>query len=203
MDHLFVPAYAKYNFLFYWSFYLFTCRLLCPFFIPCLETLYPSPPPQLLWWCPPPIHLLPSHAPRILLCWDNEPSEYQGTPLLLMPYKAIPFYIWSWSHLYFHVYTLVGDFSPSELCMVLLFDIVVPPTQLQSPSASSVLPLTSSCSPPAQSNGWLGSASLWSSLWMALPSASFPFFPLFFLNTGAILGYYIWGGYDVQFETEI
>ena len=76
--------------------------------------------------------------------------------------------------------------------MVLLFDIVVPPTQLQSPSASSVLPLTPSCSPPAQSNGWLqGSASLWSSLWMALPSASFPFFSLFFLNTGAILGYYI------------
>ena len=63
----------------------------------------------------PPIHLLPPHAPRILLCWDTEPSQYQGTPLLLMPHKAILLYI-KLEPFVLPCVLFIWWFDPWELC---------------------------------------------------------------------------------------
>ena len=67
------------------------CYAPSPF--PVCKLYIPPLPLFFLMMLPPPIHLLPPHAPRILLCGDTEPSQYQGTPLLLMPHKAILWYI--------------------------------------------------------------------------------------------------------------
>ena len=82
-------------------------------------------------------HLIALAFPRH---WSIEPSQDQGPLLPLVPYKAILCYIYSWSHGFLHVYSLVGGLVLGRgSCLV---DIVVLPMRLQTPSAFSVLSLS-------------------------------------------------------------
>jgi hypothetical protein len=72
----------------------------------------PSLVPLLLWGCSP-THppLLPQYL-NIPLQWIIKPSQDQVPPLSLMPDKAILCYIYSWSHGYLHVHSLVDGLGP-------------------------------------------------------------------------------------------
>jgi hypothetical protein len=63
-----------------------------------LQTPYPLPLPLLLWGWSSPTHPLLPQCPNIPLPWVIEPPQDQGTPLPVMPDKAILCYISSWSH---------------------------------------------------------------------------------------------------------
>jgi hypothetical protein len=104
------------------------------------------PPPASMRVLPPPAHPLLPHQPRVSLSCVIEPPQDQGVPLLVMPDKVILCYIYSWSHGSPHVYSLVG-LVPGSFggC---LFDIVVLPMRLQTPSAPAVLALTSPLGSP-------------------------------------------------------
>jgi hypothetical protein len=108
-----------------------TSHPICPLPLPlCLYDVAPSP-----------MYLLHPHCPGIPPCWGIKPSQDQGPPLSLMSYKAIC-YICSWSHGPFYVYILFRWwFSPWELWLVQLVDIVLPMC-LQYSSTPSVLPWT-------------------------------------------------------------
>ena len=86
------------------------------------------------------------------LHWGIEPSQDQGSLFPLMSDKAILCYICSWSHRAPYVFCSWW-FSPWELWMVCLVDIVVLPMVLQTTSAPSVLSLT--LGPFAQFSGWV------------------------------------------------
>jgi hypothetical protein len=60
----------------------------------------------------PPTHPLPSHHPSIPLCCSLQHPQDQGTPLPLMPDKAIICYICNWSHGSLHMYTMEGGLVP-------------------------------------------------------------------------------------------
>ena len=63
--------------------------------------------PLLLWgYSPTYLFLIP--CPGIPLHWDIKPSQDQGTPLPLMPDKAILCCICSWIHRSLHACSLVG-----------------------------------------------------------------------------------------------
>jgi hypothetical protein len=65
-------------------------------------------------------------------------------------------------------------FSPWELWGIWLVDIVGPPMGLQTPSATSVLPLTPPLGSLAQSDGWLQVfASVLVRLWQSLSGDSY------------------------------
>ena len=187
MGPLFVPAYAKYNFVFYLLvFYLSTCQMLCPFcFLSGNSISHPSP--WLLWWCS---HHRSTYSHLMPLGFS-----YAGI-LNLHSTKGLPS---CWCHIRqssaiykagaicTSMYTLcLVIWSLRALWVLILFFLLHSCKALQLLQA---FPLLLHCGPLAQSNGWLQvSASLWSSLWMAFPSASFPFFVPLFLKTGAILG---------------
>jgi hypothetical protein len=59
-----------------------------------------------------------------------------------MPDKAILFYKLGWSYVSLHVYSLVGVLDPGNSGGIWLFDIVVLPMEMQTPSAPSMLSLT-------------------------------------------------------------
>jgi hypothetical protein len=92
---------------------------------------------------------MPPH-PGIPLHWDIKPAQDQGPLLPLIPDKTILSYICSWSHGSLHVYSLVGGLAPgsSRRGEDWLVDIVILPVKLQTPSASSVLSLTSPLGTP-------------------------------------------------------
>jgi hypothetical protein len=105
--------------IFLMSIHSFLSFLLDIFFIyisnaipfPCLPSKTP------LSHCPSPCSptlplLLP--CPGISLHWVMEPSQDQGILLSLMSDKAILCYICSWSHGYFHVYSLEGGLVPGS-----------------------------------------------------------------------------------------
>jgi hypothetical protein len=110
---LFAPLFKN----FYWLFYLFTFQMLSPFLVSPLKTPYfttPPPPLQFYEGDAPSTHPLPLHQPSIPLCWGMEPSQDQGSPLPLMPYKAILWDICGWSHGSLHVYSLVSSLVPGS-----------------------------------------------------------------------------------------
>jgi len=95
-----------------------------------------------------PTNPLQPHCPTIPLPWaPTKPPQDQGPPLQLMPDKVILCYICSWSHWSLHVYSLVCCLVPGSSGGIWLVDVVLP-TRLQTPSASSVLPLTLSLVSP-------------------------------------------------------
>lgn len=59
-------------------------------------------------------HPLPPHLPSISLCRGIKPPQDQGSPIPLMPDKAILWYICSWNHGSLHVYS-GWWFNPWEL----------------------------------------------------------------------------------------
>jgi hypothetical protein len=85
--------------------------------------------------------------PLLLLCsgislhLDIKTSQDQGPPLPLMYNKGILCSIIRWSHETLHVYSLFRWFSPWELWEYGLVHIVVPPMELQPPSALWILSL--------------------------------------------------------------
>ena len=112
--------------------------MLSPFLVsPSITPPIPPPSP-----CSP-TNSLPLPGPGILLHWGIESSQDQGPLLSMMTNKAILCYICSWSHGSLHVYS-GWWFSPWEIWGFWLFDIVVLPMGLQTPSAPSVLSLNSS-----------------------------------------------------------
>jgi hypothetical protein len=113
--------------------------MLSPFLVSPPKAPYPTPP----YPCSP-TYPLPLPYLGIPLQWDIEPSQDQGPLLPLMSNKAILCYICSWSSGSLHVYSLVGGLVPGSSGGYLLIHIVVPPMELQVPSAPSVLSLSSS-----------------------------------------------------------
>ena len=68
---------------------------------------FPVSPPSLLCFyegAPTPTHRLPYH-PSIHLSWGIKSSQDKGSPLRLIPDKAILCYLCSWSHESLHVYS--------------------------------------------------------------------------------------------------
>ena len=92
---------------FYWLFYLFTFQMLSP------SPSFPSRNPQSYL---PYLYedALPPPRPSISLHWGIEPSWDQGSPLPLMPDKAILCYMSVSSHGTLHVYSLVGGLVPGS-----------------------------------------------------------------------------------------
>jgi hypothetical protein len=93
---------------------------------------------------PPPFPCSPTHpflltTPGIPIFWDIEHSQ-----LPLMTEETILCYICSWSRESHQVNSLVGGLVPGSSGGYLLIHIVVPPMELQVPSAPSVLSLSSS-----------------------------------------------------------
>jgi hypothetical protein len=129
---------------------------------PILSTFHPASMRVL-----PPTLLLPPHCPSISLCWGIKPSQIQGPPLPLMPDKqssATHLEPWAPSCVLFGWW-----FSPLELWVVWLVDIVVFPVGLQTSFSSFSLTLTSPLGSLAQSDGWLlASVSLLVRLWQNL-----------------------------------
>ena len=80
-------------FLFFWLFNLFTFQMLAPFPISPLQTLYPLPFPCLYEGAPPLTHPFLPQTPSVPLSWVIKPSQDQGSPLPVMPDKAILCYI--------------------------------------------------------------------------------------------------------------
>jgi hypothetical protein len=115
--------------------------MLSPFLISPPTTPILSPSPCLL------TYLLPITCPGIPLHWGTEPSQDQGPLLSLMSHKAILCYICSWSPEYLFGWW----FSPWELWGYWLVHIVVPPMELQTPSAPWVLSLAPSSIDPVLS----------------------------------------------------
>ena len=93
MDHYLSQLMQSTIFFFIGHFIYLHVKYYAPSPFPVWKLDIPPLAPAFMMTPLPPIHLLPPHAPRILLCWDIEPSWYQGTLLLLMPYKAILCYI--------------------------------------------------------------------------------------------------------------
>ena len=81
--------------------------MLSPFLVSAPQTFYPNPHLPCFYEVLPHPPLPPYH-PQISLWWSIKPSQDQGSPLSLMPGKAILYYICSWSHGSLHVYSLVG-----------------------------------------------------------------------------------------------
>jgi hypothetical protein len=112
-----------------------------------LQTHYPIFPLLCLYeGAPPPTHP-PTYSPpnpsSIPLYWGNKLKLDQGSPVPLMPDKAILCYILSRDHGPNHVYSLVGGLVPGSSGVGgCLDDIIVFPMRLQSPSDPSVLTLT-------------------------------------------------------------
>ena len=131
-------------------FYLFTIKMLSPFPVSPLQTPIKSPFSLFLQGYSPTYPLLPQQ-PSIPLCWDIEPPQDRGPPLPLMPDKVILCYICDWSHGSLHVYFLVGDLISGSSGRVWLVDMAVLHMRLQTPSASSALPLTPALVSCAQS----------------------------------------------------
>ena len=67
---------------------MFTFQMLSPFQVSPLQTPYPIPPKPASMRQHTPTHSLPPHCPTIPLQWGIKPSQDQGPPLLLIPYKA-------------------------------------------------------------------------------------------------------------------
>jgi hypothetical protein len=101
-------------------FYLFIFQILqvlSPILsIPSTNPLSP-PLPFLYEGAPPPAHPILPQYPSFPLPWGIEPSQVQGSPLPLMPKKAILGYICSWSYGSLHVYSLVGGLVPGSFGM--------------------------------------------------------------------------------------
>jgi hypothetical protein len=88
----------------YFTYLHFKCFLVFP-----PKDPYPIlPSPYLYEGAPPPSNPLLPHCPSI------KPPEDQGSPIPLMPDKAILCYIYSWSHGSLHVYSLVGGLVPEN-----------------------------------------------------------------------------------------
>jgi hypothetical protein len=106
---------------------LFTFQMLSPFQVPPPKTTIP-PPPSLPWHCPT-LGYLAFIGPRA----SSPTDTHQGHPLLHMQLDSWvpPCVLFGWW------------FSPWELWGYWLVDIVVLPMGLQTPSAPSVLSLTS------------------------------------------------------------
>jgi hypothetical protein len=122
---------------------------ICLYFKWCPPSWFPSvnllsylPSSLLLWGCSPTHPFLPHH-PSILLCSDIEPLQEQEPHFPLMNDKAILCYICSWSHVSLHVYPWVDGLVHGSSGWLWLVDIVVVHMELQTPSAPSLLPLTS------------------------------------------------------------
>ena len=77
-------------------FWFLLCKLPTPFFLPCLYEGSPST-----------THPIMPHHLSIQLCWGIKPSQDQRPLLPWMPDKVILCYIYSWSHVSLHMYTLV------------------------------------------------------------------------------------------------
>jgi hypothetical protein len=95
---------------------LFTFQMLSPFPVSPSE-IPPPPPPCLFEGAPLPVHPLLPHHPNIPLPLGIKPWQDQGSPLPVMPNKAILCYICSWSHGSppSHVYSLVGGLVSGNL----------------------------------------------------------------------------------------
>jgi hypothetical protein len=105
----------------------------------------PSKPPSPCFYVGalPSTYPLPPHCSNIPLHWDIESPEDQGSPFPLIPDKAILCYISCRSYGSLHVYSFFGGKLKSwELWVFWLVDIVILNMGLQTPSASSVPPLT-------------------------------------------------------------
>jgi hypothetical protein len=89
-------------------FYLFTLHILSPFLFFPPQTPLPNLP------LPASMKVFPPHQPSISLHLGIEPPQDQGSPLPLMPNKAILCYICSWGHGSLHVYSLVGGLVPGS-----------------------------------------------------------------------------------------
>jgi hypothetical protein len=114
---LFLSSFLSFSFSFFnWLFYLFTFQMLSPPpGFPSANSLSHPLFPCLYEGAPPPTYpLLPHHPSIPLLQWGIEPSEDQGPPLPLMPNKVMLDYIWSWSHVCLHVFSLVGGLVPES-----------------------------------------------------------------------------------------
>ena len=141
-------------FFFYWIFYLYTFQILSSLTVPPPETPYTIPPP------PASIRVLPQPTHS---CLPALAFPYTGA-LSLHRTKGLSSH-WYWKRpssatyadgaMGHSMYSLVGSLVPGSSGGFWLFDIVVPPMRLQTPSAPSVLSLT----PP------LGTP--WSVQWLA------------------------------------
>jgi hypothetical protein len=140
---------------FFVGYFLFTFQTLSSFLVSLLQPPYAIPcSPCFYEGAPLPTHPLLPHYPSTPLHWDIKPSQDQMPLFPLMYDEAILCYICSWRHGSLHVFSLVGGLVPWSSGDVWLVDIVVPPVGLQSPRASSVLPLTPSSGTPC-SVWWL------------------------------------------------
>jgi hypothetical protein len=106
-------------FILYWLFYLFTFQMLSPLLFPSANS------PYFYDGASTPSYSLLPQCPRIPQPWVIKPSQDQGAPLPLMPYKAILCYITSWSHGSSHVYSMIGGLVPGSFgrsgWLILLF----------------------------------------------------------------------------------
>ena len=93
-------------FIFYQIFSLFTFQMLSSFLVSPLKIPYPFPS----FPCSP-THLLLLPGPGIPLYWGIEPSQDLGPLLPLMTDQAILCYIYSQSHKFYHVFSLVVQFQ--------------------------------------------------------------------------------------------
>jgi hypothetical protein len=94
-------------FIGYFIYLLFNCYppSWFPLFKPSISSLLPLASMGVIH--PSTYRLLPHH-PSIFLCLGIEPSQDRGSPLPLMPGKAILCYICSWSYGSLHVHSLVS-----------------------------------------------------------------------------------------------
>ena len=85
-----------------------------------------------------PNHLLLPSSPGIPLHWGIKPLQDQGPLLPLMTDKAILHYIFSWSHVFHHMFSFNGRLvHGSSGGIGWLVHIVVAPMGLQTPSVPS------------------------------------------------------------------
>jgi hypothetical protein len=118
------------------------CKCYPPSQFPLCNPPIPSPSPCFYEGAPPPNYSLLPHCPSIPICWGINPSQDQGPPLPLMPDKAILYYISSLNHGSLRVYSLVGGLVSGSSGVIWLVNNAVLPMELQTPSTSSLLPLT-------------------------------------------------------------
>ena len=100
------------RYFFYSLFTLFTLQMLSPFLVAPPKIPYGILLPLILWGCSSTHPPTPVTPPSITQHWCIESPQDQGPPHPLMPDKAIFCYMCSWSHVSFHVYSLVGGWVP-------------------------------------------------------------------------------------------